>query len=105
MRTTCCGYRSGANLLGVGAPHREFQQGGAARAVDGKRLLSDLASALTAEFGKGFDASNLRYMRLFYQAFPKCDALRYELSWAHYRTLLRVDSDTTRTWYLNEAAT
>ena len=50
-----------------------------------------LAESLTAEFGKGFDASNLRYMRLFYQAFPKCDAQRYELSWTHYRSLLRID--------------
>lgn len=83
----------------------EFEQGGAARATYGKRLVSELAKALTAEFGKGFDASNLRYMRLFYQAFPKCDALRHELSWTHYRTLLRVDSDTARQWYMNEAAT
>jgi hypothetical protein len=82
----------------------EFEQGGAVRAVYGKRLLSELATALTAEFGKGFDASNPRYMRLFYQAFPKCDALRHELSWTHYRTLLRVDSDTARQWYMNEAA-
>ena len=43
-------------------------------------------------------------MRLFYQAFPKYDALRHELSWTHYRTLLRVDSETARTWYMNEAA-
>ncbi|RSZ56332.1 DUF1016 domain-containing protein [Massilia atriviolacea] len=83
----------------------EFEQGGAARASYGKRLLSELATALTAEFGKGFDASNLRYMRLFYQAFPIRDALRHELSWTHYRTLLRVDSDTARQWYMNEAAT
>ena len=82
----------------------EFEQGGVARAAYGKRLLPELAKALTAEFGKGFDASNLRYMRLFYQAFPKCDALRHELSWTHYRTLLRVDSETARTWYMNEAA-
>ncbi len=82
----------------------EFEQGGVARAAYGKRLLPELAKALTAEFGKGFDASNLRYMRLFYHAFPKCDALRHELSWTHYRTLLRVDSETARTWYMNEAA-
>lgn len=82
----------------------EFEQGGAARAGYGKRLLPELAKALTAEFGKGFDASNLRYMRLFYQAFPKCDALRHELSWTHYRTLLRVESETARQWYMNEAA-
>jgi hypothetical protein len=69
----------------------EFEQGGASRATYGARLLTELASRLTAEFGQGFDASNLRYMWLFYQAFPICDALRHELSWTHYRTLLRVD--------------
>lgn len=58
----------------------EFEQGGAARAVYGRKLLPSLAEALTAEFGKGFDVSNLRYMRLFYHAFPICDALRHELS-------------------------
>ena len=37
-----------------------FEQAGAPRAVYGARLLPDLAKALTLEFGKGFDASNLR---------------------------------------------
>ena len=83
----------------------EFEQGGEARAAYGKRLLPELAKSLTTEFGKGFDASNLRYMRLFYQAFPKCDALRHELSWTHYRTLLRVESEAARLWYMNETAT
>ncbi|MCK8665138.1 PDDEXK nuclease domain-containing protein [Pseudomonas azerbaijanoccidens] len=83
----------------------EFEQGGARRAGYGKQLLSTLAEVLTAEFGKGFDASNLRYMRLFYQAFPIRDALRHELSWTHYRRLLRVDNDSARLWYMNESAT
>ena len=69
----------------------EFEQGGADRAEYGARMLPRLAERLTMEFGKGFDASNLRYMRLFYQAFPNCDALRHELSWTHYRLLLRVE--------------
>lgn len=82
----------------------EFEQGGEARAAYGKRLLPALAEGLTREFGKGFDASNLRYMRLFYKAFPIRDALRHELSWTHYRTLLRVESGTARSWYMQEAA-
>ena len=82
----------------------EFEQDGATRAAYGKRLLPQLADTLTREFGKGFDASNLRYMRLFYQAFPMCDALRHELSWTHYRTLLRVEDVKARQWYMNEAA-
>lgn len=82
-----------------------FEQGGQARAAYGKRLLPDLAQALTREFGRGFDASNLRYMRLFYNAFPIRDALRRELSWTHYRLLLRVASVEARQWYMTEAAT
>ena len=82
----------------------EFEQRGSARAEYGAGLLKALASALTSEFGRGFDASNLRYMRLFYQAFPIRDALRHELSWTHYRNLLRVEDESARTWYMNEAA-
>ena len=80
----------------------EFEQQGQARAEYGKRLLPQLAEQLSNEFGKGFDASNLRYMRLFYLAFPKCDALRHELSWTHYRLLTRVDNETARLWYMRE---
>lgn len=88
----------------VGRHIVEFEQGGTVRATYGKRLLPLLAERLTAEFGKGFDASNLRHMRLFYQAFPKCDALRHELSWTHYRLLAKVESQEARQWYMNEAA-
>jgi len=82
----------------------EFEQGGAERAEYGKKLLSSLAEALTVDCGRGFDASNLRYMRLFFQAFPIRDALRHELSWTHYRTLLRVENERARQWYMNESA-
>ncbi|RYD34016.1 MAG: DUF1016 domain-containing protein [Verrucomicrobiaceae bacterium] len=88
----------------VGRHIVEFEQSGEARAAYGSRLLAALAESLTREFGKGFDASNLRYMRLFYQAFPNRDALRHELSWTHYRLLQRVDSPEARKWYLREAA-
>lgn len=58
----------------------EFEQGGENRAEYGKGLLKEISNQLTKEFGKGFDSSNLRYMRLFYKAFPNCDAVRHELS-------------------------
>jgi predicted nuclease of restriction endonuclease-like (RecB) superfamily len=82
----------------------EFEQGGSARAEYGSQLLQTLAAALAMEFGRGFDVSNLRHMRVFYQAFPIRDALRPELSWTHYRTLLRVESEPARQWYMKEAA-
>jgi predicted nuclease of restriction endonuclease-like (RecB) superfamily len=83
----------------------EFEQGGAQRAAYGRGLLVQLGQALSTEFGRGFDATNLRHMRGFYLAFPIRDAVRRELSWTHYRLLLRVDSPEARQWYVNEAAT
>jgi predicted nuclease of restriction endonuclease-like (RecB) superfamily len=82
----------------------EFEQGGQARAVYGQRLLPTLAQSLTAQFGKGFDERNLRHMRAFYGAFPIRNALRTELSWTHYRLLLRLDNPQARAWYAQEAA-
>lgn len=89
----------------VGRHIVEFEQEGAARAEYGTGLLQRLAERLTAEFGKGYDASNLYKMRQFHAAFPILDALRPELSWTHYRLLLRVDSAEAREWYVNETAT
>ena len=87
----------------VGRHIVEFEQLGQDRAAYGTRLLPSLAEQLTKEFGRGFDVSNLRYMRQFYQAFPIRDALRHELSWTHYRRLLRVDDPAARQWYVDEA--
>ncbi|MGN8345246.1 YhcG family protein [Pseudomonas sp. SMV71] len=80
----------------------EFEQGGADRATYGAQLVPTLAKVLTARFGKGFDERNLRHMRYFYQKFPIWNAVRTELSWTHYRTLLRVENDSARHWYMNE---
>jgi len=88
----------------IGRHTVEFEQQGAQRAGYGKQLLALLAKDLTAQFGKGFDASKLRYMRLFYQAFPIRDALRHELSWTHYRRLLGVNNEKARHWYMDECA-
>ncbi len=88
----------------VGRHIVEFEQGGAERATYGARLIPRLAEHLTAEFGKGFDARNLWQMRQFYQCFPNLNAVRADLSWTHYRLLLRVDNPTARQWYADEAA-
>lgn len=81
----------------------EFEQGGAARAEYGARLLPRLAEKLTEEFGRGFDASNLHKMKQFYLTFPILDALRLKLSWPHYRALLRVEDAQAREWHVKEA--
>ena len=71
----------------------EFEQQGADRATYGVRLISTLAESLTVEFGRGFDECNLRHMRTFFQCFPIWNAVRTELSWTHYRNLLRVKTN------------
>lgn len=81
----------------------EEEQQGESRAAYGKQQLQELSGQLTERLGKGFDVTNLRNMRAFYQAFTIQDALRLELSWTHYRTLLRLENPTARDWYLQEA--
>jgi hypothetical protein len=87
----------------IGRTVVEEEQHGAERADYGRQLVVELARRLTAEFGKGFDRSNLFHMKAFYLAYPKVDALRRELSWTHYRILLRVDKPAARAFYEAEA--
>jgi len=79
-------------------------QGDNERAEYGTGLLKYLSEKLTAEFGKGFTVTNLSYMRQFYIAFPNYHALRDELSWTHYRMLLKVEDVKARQFYLDECA-
>lgn len=48
----------------------EYEQGGKARAEYGKALLKSLAGDLTLRHGRGFNRSNLVYMRLLYLEYP-----------------------------------
>jgi predicted nuclease of restriction endonuclease-like (RecB) superfamily len=72
------------------------------RAEYGKYVLKYLSERLTAEFGKGFDVTNLRKMRQLYCVFPKRAALRLELSWTHYRVIIAVDNPKAREFYIDE---
>jgi predicted nuclease of restriction endonuclease-like (RecB) superfamily len=107
----------------------EHEQGGRKRAAYGEAVLAGLSRRLTADFGRGFDVTNLRKMRQFYQMFEIRDAARLEsektkrdaprlvsaeepirhracgeLSWSHYRLLMQVEDPVAREWYMNEAA-
>src|SRR6185369_12143167 len=81
----------------------EHEQQGETRASYGKQQLQSLANQLRIEFGKGFEVRNLRNMRAFYLAYPIWNAVRSELSWTHYRILLRVENQAARDWYLKES--
>ena len=79
------------------------EQGGNEKAEYGTGLLKELSKQMTQDFGKGFTVTNLKYMRQFYLMFPNGHALRDELSWTHYRLLIKVENDNAREFYMQEA--
>ncbi len=107
----------------------EDEQKGKKKADYGEYLVRELAQRLTKEFGKGFTLSNIKYFRQFYLSFSighavrgqsqeliheslqktKSHALRdelpivrNELSWTHYRLLLKVERPDVRQFYMDE---
>ena len=79
------------------------EQGGAARAAYGVQVLEQVGRLLSAEAGRAFSERNLYFMRQFYLAYPRVNALRTELTWTHYRTLMRLP-DEQRAFYERVAA-
>ena len=81
----------------------EEEQNGELRSEYGKNVLQKLSDKLTAEFGKGFSVRTLQQMKKFYTLFPIANALRSQLTWTHYRSLLKVSNESARNWYIEEA--
>lgn len=91
----------------VGKRIVEQEQDGKERAEYGKALIDTLASELTKEYGKSYNKRNLQYFRKFYLAFPDeqiVNACVHNLNWTHFRSLLRVQDEDARIWYMKEAS-
>lgn len=73
------------------------------RAAYGKQILQYISERMTDEFGKGFTVRNLQYMKKFYLTFPIANTLCSQLSWSHYRLLMRVSDEKARNFYTEEA--
>ena len=80
----------------------EFEQGGKLRAEYGKQLLVNIAKDLTLKNGKGFNRSNLTYMRKLYIAFPKCGTLSHKLTWSHYYEILKCEDTLEMQFYMKQ---
>jgi len=80
----------------------EEEQRGKDRAGYGEHLIAELSRKLSQEFGKGFNERNLWYMKNFFLTFPKVNALRSELTWTHYRLLLKIGREEARNFYMLE---
>lgn len=81
----------------------EEEQKGKRRADYGAHLLRSLSERLTRDFGEGFSEQSLRNMRQFYELFKKRSTLWSELSWSHYKLLIRIESEQARRFYGDEA--
>ena len=86
----------------VGQQIVEFEQKGNARAAYGENLLPRLSKDLTLRFGKGFNRSNLIYMRKLYLAYPKRGTLSHKLTWSHYYEILKLDDPLEISFYAKE---
>ena len=78
------------------------------RARYGAQLMVKLGERLAAEFGRGFEAKNLRRMVQFVQAFPepeKVASLMRQLSWTHFLQLLPMKTEPARWFYAQQCIT
>ncbi|MFK5975871.1 MAG: PDDEXK nuclease domain-containing protein [Sulfurovum sp.] len=87
----------------IGKQIVEEEQKGEDRAKYGSYLIKDLSSKLSDEFGKGFSKQSLWNMRQFYNSFPILSTLWRELSWSHYKLIIRVADESARAWYMEES--
>lgn len=91
----------------VGRRIVEEEQQGEKRAEYGKQLIEQLAQELTKELGSDYTARRLRDYRQFYLYFKDLEIWHSRvpnLTWTHYRHLLRVGDETARLWYAKEAS-
>ena len=78
---------------------------GGERAQYGSQLMARLGLQLAQEFGRGFEAKDLRRMVQFAQAFPepeKVAALMRQLSWTHFLQLIPVKTEDARWFYAQQ---
>jgi predicted nuclease of restriction endonuclease-like (RecB) superfamily len=114
-----------ANWL-IGREIVEEEQKGEKRAEYGRRVVESLSRKLTKDFGSGYSAPNLWWFRRFYLEYPRLieasvnaqqilyaprkeswipGNLHPNLSWTHYRMLLKVERCDARKFYEIEALT
>ena len=77
----------------------EYKQSGKEKTNYKDYLITDLSKKLTTEFGIGFSISNLKNCRQFYLTYKIGSTVSSQLTWTHYRLLIRVENKLARKFY------
>ena len=105
-------YEAANNIMtyaywNVGKRIIEQEQKGNRKAKYGSYLIKRLSQELSDEYGTGFSIANIRNCRQLYLTFPK-ESYGYSLigkiHWSHLRTIMRLDDEEERNFYLKEVA-
>lgn len=82
----------------------EYEQQGKERAAYGKGVIKNLSERLMKEYGSGFSVPNIKLMRQFYLYYPIGYSVSSQLTWTHWRALLRVQNEVARNYYIEECS-
>ena len=76
-------------------------QGGDKRAKYGNGLIKEWSLALTKEYGKGYDYTNLSRMRMLYLTFENVGPVAQHLTWTNLSIILPIKNESKRNYYIN----
>ena len=92
----------------VGKRIVEQELRGSAKAKYGAYIIKRLAQELSDQYGTGFSIANIKNCRQLYVTFPQ-DSFSYSMigkvHWSHLRTIMRLEDEEERNFYLKETAT
>lgn len=69
----------------------------------GEDIIKNYSLKLTQELGKGYTPTNLRYMKQFYLFEEKYHAVRDDLTWTHYREIMKLKDINIVNYYIGIA--
>ena len=76
-------------------------QGGENRAKYGDGLIKEYSEKLTKDLGKKYSITSLKYMRMFYILYEKSPTLSDQLTWSHYKEILKFNDINEINYYIS----
>jgi len=80
---------------------------GGERAEYGRRIFATLSRKLVERYGRAFEEKNLYRMVQFACVFPDFEIVSpaaTQLSWSHFRELIRIKDESARNYYVNDSS-